>query len=120
MEIPLEVHDEVEQPARRQQMERTGGPKLEQWRAELDSYYMSMLEFNELEPDDIFRNLSAWTARVSFIRGQIVRSESKVWAAFRTKEIDFFLQECDRQFKLWSRVFSVSSLDWQLAGRGQT
>jgi hypothetical protein len=100
-------------------MNRNGAKLLEVWRDEVDSYYEEMIRFQYLEPDEVFAKLSSWTARISYIRTQIVRHENRVQAAFRTKEIDPFLAECDRQFKIWSRAFSVYSLDWNLAGRGQ-
>lgn len=88
-------------------------------RSELDDYYKEMLLFAEMEPDEIFMKLSSYTARASFIRSQIVRSTNRGLASFRTTEIDPFISECDRQFKIWSRVFAVTSLDFNLA-RGQT
>lgn len=99
--------------------QRTGGEALVNWRRELDGYYKEMVSFSEVEPDEIFRSLSAWTARASYMRSQIVRIDSKAWVKFRTQEIDPFISECDRQFRVWSRVFAVQSLDWNMS-RGQT
>lgn len=86
---------------------------------EIDGYFQEMLRFVDMEPDEIFMRLSAFSARASFIRSQIMRTQNRALTAFRTGEIDPFLTECDRQFKIWSRVFAVTSLDWNLA-RGQT
>lgn len=88
------------------------------WLQEIDGYYLDMAVFGQQEADEIFMKLSAWTARASHIRSQINRSESKVLQNFRIKQIDPFLEECDRQFKVWSRAFAVQSLDWNLQ-RGQ-
>lgn len=99
---------------------RDGGELLVAWRLELDSFYTEMEQFATLtQPDEIFRKLSAWTARVSHIRSQIVRQQSNVWLKFRTMELEPFLVECDRQFKFWSRNFSVYSLDWDMQ-KGQS
>lgn len=91
---------------------------VKNWLLEIDEYYLDMAQFGNEQPDDIFLKLSAWTARASHIRSQINRSESKVLQNFRIKQIDPFLEECDRQFKLWSRIAAVQSLDWNLQ-RGQ-
>lgn len=93
--------------------------KLKDLRLELDEYYSEMLRFRDMEPDEIFMRLSAYSARASYIRSDIMRAQNRTLTAFRTGEIDPFLTECDRQFKVWSRVFAVTSLDWNLA-RGQT
>lgn len=98
---------------------RSGGDLLHQWQTELDGYYREMLEFQYAEPDTVFRSLSAWTARASYMRSQIQRSGSKTWQTFRTGELDPFIGECDRQFRQWSRTFAVHSLDWNMQ-RGQT
>jgi len=87
---------------------------LDGWLAEIDGYFSIMEKFGEAEPDQIFSYLSSWTARASHMRSMINRSESKIAQGFRTKQIDPFINECDRQFKLWSRVFSVQSLDWNM------
>lgn len=93
--------------------------KLNDMRKEFDEYYSEMLRFRDMEPDEIFMRLSAYSARASYIRSDIMRAQNRTLTAFRTGEIDPFLSECDRQFKIWSRVFAVTSLDWNLA-RGQT
>jgi len=98
---------------------REGGALLSAWRQELSGYYKEMIEFRFEEPDEIFRKLSAWTARASYMRHKIMASESRSWTAFRTKEIDPFIAECDRQFKNWSRNLSFLAMDWDMQ-KGQT
>lgn len=90
---------------------------IDGWRAELDQYFATMREFRMMEPDEIFVALSGFTSRASEIRSRLVRVESRSNQAFRTREIDPFLEECDRQFKLWSRVVSVQSIEAELSGR---
>lgn len=87
-------------------------------RNEIDGYYKEMIGFPQMEADEIFMRLSAYTARMSFIRSSIMRTDNRLLVGLRTKEIDPFISECDRQFKIWSRVFSVQTTDWNLA-RGQ-
>ena len=93
---------------------RNGGPLLEEYRKEMDGFFEIMEGFNKTDPSEIFRSIAAMSSRVSHIRSLIVRADSKVWMSFRTKEIDPFLTECDRQFKIWSRAFSVQTLDWEM------
>ena len=103
------------QPVMRPVSKAAGDLKV--WQAEMDGWYATMLEFPNMEPDQVFVSLSAWTARASYMRSFINRSEQRTQQTFRTKQIDPFIAECDRQFKIWSRVFSVQSLDWNLQGR---
>ena len=84
-------------------------------REEIDGYYREMIQFPAMEADEIFQRLSAYTARVSYIRSSMMRTDNRALVSLRTKEIDPFISECDRQFKIWSRVFSVQTLDWNLA-----
>lgn len=88
---------------------------LTDWRKEIDGFYAVMDTFSAMDPSDIFRSLSSMSSRMSYIRGQIVRSENRQWGNFRTKEIDPFIAECDRQFKLWSRCFTTATLDWEMS-----
>ena len=97
------------QPIRR----RAGRQELEGWRRELDKFYEIMSEFAQNE-ETIFQDLSAMSARASEIRTNVVRAENKALQVFRTQEIDPFLKECDRQFKLWSRVLSYSQYELEL------
>lgn len=87
------------------------------WRAELDHYYISMQQFQQFEPDEIFMALAGFSARASEIRSHLVRQQSRASAAFRTQEIDPFLAEVDRQFKLWSRVVTVRGQDIEMTGK---
>jgi hypothetical protein len=49
------------------------------------------------------------------VRGYLVRSQTRLSNTFRTQEIDFFLTEADRQFKLYSRITAIRTLDWEMA-----
>lgn len=83
-------------------------------RAELDDFYNTMASFGIDDSTEIFQNLAGFTARASFIRAKIMRMpENRALTNFRTKELDPFIDECDRQFKLWSRAFSVQSNEWE-------
>lgn len=88
---------------------------LREWREELDGYYSVMKGFDSLNPDQVLRKLAAMSARFSEIRTQIVRRENVELKKFRTTEIDPFLGECDRQFKIWSRLISVSRMEYDMS-----
>ena len=51
---------------------------------------------------------------MNFIRTKIVRTENKRYSSFRTKEIEPFITECQFQFKVYSRMHSVTSLEWEM------
>jgi hypothetical protein len=92
--------------------------KIHDWREELDSFYGTMQTFPSLRIDEILVTLSSFSARMNYIRTQIVRSENRMMGSFRTKEIDPFIEECDRQFKIFSRLMSLQSMEYDML-RGQ-
>jgi hypothetical protein len=69
-----------------------------------------------MAPDEIFVRLAGMSARLSEIRFQVVRSDQRVLQAFRTREIDPFLEEVDRQFKIFSRIQTVKEWELKMAG----
>lgn len=89
---------------------------IENWQHELDEYYKVMNHLNVIEPSDVLQKLSSWSARASEMRGQLMRVDSRKSNAFRTREVDPFLTECDRQFKIHSRLQSLREFDWKMAG----
>ena len=116
MELELKEASKAPQPTPVDMRRRAGRESLEQWRSELDDFYDRMNNFAEDE-DEIFRSLSAMSARVSQIRSQVVRRENRALQVFRTQEVDLFLKECDRQFKIWSRILTVSQHEWEITNR---
>lgn len=86
------------------------------WRSELDNYYETMRKFEGMEITDVFMSLAAFSARASEIRSLLVRDQGRSANGFRTQEIDPFLTEVDRQFKLWSRIQAVTEMELRLAG----
>jgi len=83
------------------------------WRKELDEFFRIMKSFSRETADTIFMSLAAFSARASEIRGLLIRSDNRQYTAFRTKEIDPFIEEVDRQFKLWSRQLSFMQMEWE-------
>jgi len=113
MELELGLAPKAHQPT---PVRRSGRDDLNGWRAELDEFYDVMNCFG-VDEDEIFRSLSGMSARASQMRSQVVRKETRGLQVFRTQEVDPFLKECDRQFKIWSRVFSVSQFEWETTSK---
>lgn len=92
------------------------GDWIEGFKGELDAYFIVMKHFSQMEPTDILQALASFSARVSEMRGQLMRVDSRKSTAFRTREIDPFLTECDRQFRLYSRIQSIREMEYKLSG----
>jgi len=88
---------------------------LTAWREEIDAYFEIMRSFEQYGMDEILKALSAMTSRASQIRSNVMRSEDRRTQSFRTRELDPFIAECDRQFKVWSRMLSIHSMDWEMS-----
>ncbi len=94
---------------------RVPGEDRDKLREEMDAYYLEMEDFRHYPPEDIFMCLAAWTARISHVRTLTCRVDSNAWKAFRSNELDPFISECERQFRNYSRAFSVSAFEGGLA-----
>jgi hypothetical protein len=98
----------------RLQLEKESMVDISELRGELDVYYAIMKDFQTGDPRENLMHLSSFTARMSEARGQIIRNTGgKVEDNFRTKELDPFISECDRQFKIWSRLITYAQFDWE-------
>ena len=62
--------------------------------------------------------IASYAAYASEMRGRVVRSESRRMQAFRTRELDPFLDQCEFQFKVWSRYQSVRQMEYDLTRGG--
>jgi hypothetical protein len=85
---------------------------------ELDSYLVELKRLASKTPEQVFMLLSGITGRLVELRVQTWRSTSRRLAALRAHEIDPLLEQCDRAFRLHSRLQAVRSLDWELS-KGQ-
>jgi hypothetical protein len=97
--------------------ETKGNDWLSKLRREIDGYYAEMKGFPNEFPEDIFLKLSSWTARMSEVRGKLTRSSKQAAGRMRIDEVDPFINECDRQFKIHSRRQAVQEMDLKLVGR---
>ena len=99
------------------QVNMTMDGQIESWRKEISGYLEEMRGFQNINVDTILRKLSGFSARASQIRMTIVRTPDKRAQTFRTQEVDYFLSEVDRQFKVWSRVASLMQTEWEISQR---
>lgn len=103
----------------RQLRTRSVDSQLEEWRTELDTYHGEMAQFISCDPSEIFRKLAAYSARASYIRGQVMRVDNRALTTFRTKELDPFITTLDYQFKVWSRYQTTVQMEWEIANNGR-
>lgn len=89
---------------------------LDEWRAELGAYFAEMQKFEGMPPEEVFLRLSAFSARASEIRFQITQNESRRYQSFRTQGVDPFIEECDRQFRIHSRIQSTREMEFRISG----
>jgi len=89
---------------------------LDGFREEILDYYKEMRRFNDMDGTEVFQSLSAFSARASEIREYLTHFDTKRNQSFRIKAVDPFLDECDRQFKIHSRIQAVRDMEVRLAG----
>lgn len=89
---------------------------VDNWRHELDAYYGVMREFAQMDVTDVLMALSSFSARAAEMRSYLVRRDDRRANALRTKEIDPFLEEVERQFRIHSRLQAVRELEARLVG----
>jgi hypothetical protein len=84
--------------------------------AEIDLMLRAVRTFWEMEPDQVMRMCSAMTARCTELTVHLHRIEGskREWTRIRTMQVIPLLAECDRQFKLASRLLEVRRQDIQL------
>lgn len=115
MAVFLLEDDRTNAPATR--INRNEG-RLADLRSELAGYYSQMRKFRGRDVATVLAEIAAMSARASEIRHHIIQAESRPEAAFRTKQLDPFLDEVDRQFKVWSRHFAVRQQEWEMSKAG--
>jgi hypothetical protein len=95
---------------------RSEADVVEAIRAELATYLHDMSAFTGSEPDLVLQRLSAISARATEIRIHLSRSDSRLASKIRVSEIEPLIEECDRQFRIFSRLFSMREFDLKLSG----
>ena len=88
--------------------------QIEDARSTLIGYVDQMRNFKKLDSQDVFLKLSEFSATATYFRSTICKREDRKKAAFRTHDIEPFIAEVERQFKIWSRLVSSQNLDWEM------
>lgn len=106
-------------PAVEVQRSSNGRQTLDDVQNEIDGYMGQMQLLHTLPSEEVFRFLSAWSARLTEIGVQLSRSNSHRAKQIITNEIDKVIAECDRQFRQHSRIQASLEMDLKMIG-GQT
>lgn len=88
----------------------------EQIEAELDGVAADIREFWRYEPDQVLRKTAAYSARLTELYVLLNRYEARdrQYTRVRTQQVQIWLNELDRQFKMASRLIEVSRQDLAL------
>lgn len=82
---------------------------------EIDIVLRTLRGMWEMEPDQAMRMLAAITARCTELCVHLHRLEGKrEWRQVRTLQVERVILECDRQFKIASRLLEVRRQDMEL------
>jgi len=86
--------------------------------AELDGIAMAMRTFPLKQPDQIMREVAAYCARLTEMTVLLHRVEAvdRQYTRVRTQQVEKFITELDRQFKIASRIVEVMRQDLVLMG----
>jgi hypothetical protein len=90
---------------------------LPTWRKEIKEYLEEMVDFPKEDLREVLVKLGGYSARAAFMRFQIGYMDDDRLTSFRTRQLDPFIAECDRQFKVWSRIQSLDAQEYQMMGR---
>jgi hypothetical protein len=87
---------------------------------ELDLIAAAIRVFHRKQPDQVMRECSGYTARLTEMAVLLHRVEasSRHYTRIRTQQVERFIAELDRQFKTASRLLEVQKLDFATI-RGQ-
>lgn len=89
---------------------------LKGWRGEIKSFHEGMAAFGRGDDvKEIMYKIAAWRARAAQIRNIVVRSPDSRANSFRTQELDQFLNEASEQFKIYSRIASIMTTEWEIS-----
>jgi hypothetical protein len=84
---------------------------------ELDGIAAAIRQFHIKHPDQVMRECSAYSARLSELCVLLHRVESvdRQYTRIRTQQVDRYLAEVDRQFKTASRLVEIHRQDIELS-----
>lgn len=95
---------------------RTGLGTRAEIELELDGIAMAMRAFALKQPDQVMREVAAYSARLTELTVLLhrVESQDRQYTRVRTQQVEKFLAELDRQFKISSRLVEVMRQDLEL------
>lgn len=75
-----------------------------------------MADFTNVnDPHAILKKLSAFSARATYMNNLIGSSKNRQLSEFKYEEIVPFLKENEFQFKVWSRIASITTSEWEMS-----
>ena len=85
----------------------------DQIEGELDAILVTMRDFWTQEPDQVMAHVAAITARLTELEVLLHRVEARdrTYKQIRTMQVQKILDECDRQFRIASRLIEVRRQD---------
>lgn len=85
----------------------------EQVEGELDAILVTIRDFWTQEPDQVMAHIAAITSRLTELEVLLHRVEARDrrYKQIRTMQVQKILDECDRQFKIASRLVEVRRQD---------
>lgn len=88
----------------------------EQIQQELDSIAAACRMFYMKQPDQVMREISAYSARLTELAVLLHREEAydRQYTRVRTQQVERWLVDLDRQFKIASRMVEVARQDLEL------
>lgn len=81
-------------------------------REEIDGYFVGLKQLGSMDPADVFLWLSGVTARLVELRMICFRNDTRRMNALRSRELDPLIEQCDRAFRLHSRVQSCRQVEY--------
>ncbi len=83
---------------------------------ELDAIVASIRSFADQMPDQVMRSCAAYSARLTELCVLLhrVETQDRQYTRIRTQQVERFLAEIDRQFKIASRLVEVQRQDLDL------
>lgn len=85
--------------------------------AELDVVAVAIRAFHHKQPDQVMREVAAFSARLTELAVLLHRVEGtdRQYTRIRTQQVERFLAELDRQYKIASRLVEVMRQDLEMA-----
>lgn len=93
---------------------RSSAPLTTVVASEIDQYLQSIQAFSRMDPDEVLRLISAVTARLAYLRVQLMREGGQRANKLRTSELDPLMENLDLQFKIASRLLTSRQFDFEV------